>query len=177
MHTYAMPELYSYGPVFVSRNIVFNSLDVHSATITSFLRESLVIIITQSMGKAVTFHTPHTPFSCSRRILTARSSVKTLQGTNLSLQSDRPGSYPLTGRVRNRGFPIHPWVCNYDYIMKFLQPELWLTLYGLNYQAMYVWVHVCVCLKESKKRMREKRRGEQSRRNKIMDYVMCYYYL
>ena len=34
----------------------------------------------------------------------------------------------LTSRVCNRGFPAHPWVYNYDTMMKFLQPELWLTL-------------------------------------------------
>ena len=34
----------------------------------------------------------------------------------------------LTCRVRNRGFPVHPWVRNYDAIMKSLQPEVWLAL-------------------------------------------------
>ena len=40
------------------------------------LGESLQLVIAQSMGKAVTFHTPHTPSSCSRRTVTAWSSVK-----------------------------------------------------------------------------------------------------
>ena len=40
------------------------------------LEESLHLIIAQFLGKAVSFHTPHTPPSCSRGTVTAWSSVK-----------------------------------------------------------------------------------------------------
>ena len=38
--------------------------------------DGVELIIARSMGKTVTFHTPHTPSSCSRRTVTAWSSVK-----------------------------------------------------------------------------------------------------
>ena len=58
--------------------------------------ESLQLIIARSIGKAVTFHTPHIPSSCSRMTVTGRSLVKTLHlkcSTNLNLLNDRLGHY------------------------------------------------------------------------------------
>ena len=49
----------------IHRGLEGHVLDSWSPAIT--LPESLKVIIIRSMGKAVTFHTPHTPSSCSRR--------------------------------------------------------------------------------------------------------------
>ena len=80
----------------IHHGLADHALDSWSPAFT--LPESLQLIIARSMCKAVIYHTPHTPSSCSRTV-TAWSSVKLCTWSKA-----RTRAYPMTGRDVTRRY-------------------------------------------------------------------------